>query len=325
MAAVTQQDPSSTSPPPTEPDETLEQRLERLDGELTAARDAETEASFEVTDLQGRIDALTRLQNDLDKAKDDYAAAYPDLVEGEEARRVYYDYETQCLTDIVGAAKTTIEQADTDAEEELTDAKEAVQDAEAKLADLKDERTEADEARKPARTLVDELKNLKATINARLKTLDNIKTSVNAAQKDNQYALAYWLLVMGEFSSILEREPKLMHPTELPDALLAAVIARSDAEGAYAAKDLEVSQQQAVVVEAKAHLQTVTKEYDQKLRDALMKIKPAEPSAPSEPAEPPAPSEPAEPPAPSEPAERSDPSEPSEPANSPTHEETNDA
>jgi uncharacterized phage infection (PIP) family protein YhgE len=272
-----------------------------------------------VTDLQGRIAALTTLQNDIDKATNDYTAAHPDLVKGVEARRVYYDYETKCLTEIVGAAKVTIEQAVNDAATELTDANEAVENAKETLADLEGQQAEADDALRPAQTAVDELKNLKATIKARLTTLDNIKTSVNAAQKDNHYALAYWLLVMGEFSAILEREPKLMDPTELPDALLAAVVARSDAEEEYAAKELEVSQQQAVVVEAKAHLKKVTKESDQNLRDALIEINPAEQSGPPEP------SEAAEQSAPSEPAERSGPPEPSEPANSPTHEETDDA
>jgi DNA repair exonuclease SbcCD ATPase subunit len=323
MAAVTQQDPSSTSPPPTEPDETLEQRLEqrleRLNGALTEARDTQTKASFQVTDLQGRIAALTTLQNDIAKAKDDYTAARPDLVRGVEAHRQYYDYEAKCLTDIVGAAKVTIEQADTAAKTELADANEAVKNAKSTLDDLESQKGKADKERQRASTAADELKNLTATIRARLTKLDNIKSNVNAAQKDSHYALAYWLLAMGEFSAILEREPKLMAPTELRDALLDAVVERSNAEEACAKKEREVSQQQAVVVDAETHLKKMTKEFDQKLRDALIAIKPAKQSAPSEPAERSGPSEP------SEPAEQAGPSGPPEPPDSPSHEETEDA
>jgi hypothetical protein len=298
MAAVTQQDPSYTSTRPTEPNETLEQQLERLRGERTAAKEAQTAASVKVTDLQGRIAALTTLQNDIDKATANYVAAHPALVEGEQSRRVYYDYETKCLTEIVGAARATIEQVVTDAETELDDATAAVEDAKATLADLELQLAEADEARQLASTAANELKNLAATVKARLAKLDTIKTKVNAAQKDAHYALAYWLLVMGEFSSILEREPKLMDPAELPDALLDAVNALSDAEAACAAKALEVSQQQAVLVDAEAELKTLTKEYDEKLRNALIAINPAEQSGPSK---------------------------PSESANNTTHEETDDA
>lgn len=283
---MNQQEPGYPTPPPTEPEETLEQQLGRLQDDLKEATETQTQASLEVADLQGRIAALTALQKDIDKAKADYAAARPALAEREQALRVYYDYETKCLTDIVGAAKETIEQVDADAKKELEDATNAVDDAKKALTELEGQLAEADEARQQASTAVNERKKLAATIKARLSELDAIKTEVNAAQKDNDYALAYWLLVMGDFTSILEREPKLMDPAELPDALLDAVNELGDAEKTYAAKALDVSQQQAVLVDAEAHLRRVTKEYDEKLRKALKAITPAGQSEPSEASEP---------------------------------------
>jgi DNA repair exonuclease SbcCD ATPase subunit len=319
MDAVNQQEPNSSTRPPTEQDETLAQQLDRLNAELQKAKKAHSDAALGVTDLQGRIAALSTLQKDIDKATADYEVAHSDLAKREQALHVYYDYETKCLTEIVGAAKRTIEQAVEDAESELAKATEKVDAAKKTLDTQEDQRAKADAARQQANTAASELKKLAVTIKARLAALDTIKTEVNTAKRDTDYALAYWLLVMSEFSSILESEPKLMDPAELPDALLAAVNTLSDAEKEYAEKALEVSQQEAVRVDAETKLKTMEKEYDESLRNVLMAIKPTVQSDPTELAEAARHSGPSEPP---EPSEQSD---PSESADNPTDEDVDNA
>lgn len=287
---MSQPEPSYATPPPpdgpAEPDETLEQQLKRLQDELKGAQEAQTQASFDVTDLQGRIAALTTLQKDIAKSTGDYEAARAALVEREQALSTYHDYETKCLTDIVGAAEAAIVEAVTDAETTRNEATNAVFVAKEKLTTLEGQLAAADEARQQASTAATELKNLAATIKARLSALDTIKAEVNAAKKGNDYALAYWLLVMGDFRSILDREPGLMAPDMLPDALLDAVNTLSNAEKAYAAKALQVSQQQAVLVEAETSAKAITKKYDEQLRTALKAITPADQTAPAEPSDP---------------------------------------
>lgn len=277
---MSDEQPSYTTPstPPT-----LEEQLAQLQEDLGDAKDAQTEANSTVTDLEQRITALTTLQGEIGQAESDYTDAHPELAENEQACREYLDYETKCLTEILGTATATVGDTVTTHESELSAAQQAVDDAKTTLERLEGELSDADEDRQEANAAADALKNMVATIESRLGSLDAIKTDVNAAHEDTHYALAYWLLTYGDFEEILNGDPALIDPDELADALHAAVNAASDAEEAHAAKELEVTGQQAALVEAEAALETLTKNSDESLREALKDIKPAPAPAPTEP------------------------------------------
>jgi hypothetical protein len=98
---------------------------------------------------------------------------------------------------------------------------------------------------------------------------------VARARQAGHYALAYWLLELRDYGSVLNGKPRLIDPAELPSALLAAVNKLADAESRLAAAAGAVSRIKAELATAEKELADRLAKGEATLRDELKDMGPA--------------------------------------------------
>lgn len=267
-------EPEDTSGP--RDDETLDKAIARVTREYKVARAKKEAADSSFADVDGRLNALRNLQQEIDRASDSYEAAHAQLKIDQQAYRDYHESELECLKSLLGSETETVSRKSKAASDALQEADQAVKTAQRELEQAESRQEDADKVRQARAVDVDELRQLAATIRARHGQLKSIRDAVTTAHQDGYYGLAYWLLVLGPYEALLEDAPKLIDPDDLPGALLYAVTALSDAEKVHADRESDIGRRRNELIEAERHLADREANGETELRDELKQIVPTE-------------------------------------------------
>lgn len=258
------------------PPETIAEAIARLEAERAAALTAKESADSAFADADGRLEALQKLQADIDKATEAYEGSFDQLKIEQQAYDDYDESERECLEDILGHLTGDVDRATAATDTALANAVQRVASAEHDVAAAERDRNDKDNTRLVAAGRLTALQQLAATIAARHGLLRKIRDAVNKAHQDGDYALAYWLLKHGSYRDLLNGEPMLIDPDELPAALLEAVNALGDAEEALASCEATLAKQRQELTDAEAELADRKAKGEAELRDQLKTIVPSE-------------------------------------------------
>ncbi|OJF14206.1 coiled-coil domain-containing protein [Couchioplanes caeruleus] len=228
--------------------------IKKLEAEAGRARQAKEAAENTLADKENRLAALRTVQRELDANKQAYGAAYDKLKRDEKAYRDFLTSEKGSLEKLLGPVA-----------DEVRKKAAALGDERKSLEREVDSRTTAateaeaarDASKVKAKELSDrsgELKKLAATITARLALLKTRRDEITKASQAGQYALAYWLLTGRDYAAVLDREPKLIAPTGLAQALIDALDAQAKAEQRQADDERTVVRHRAELTDARKRL-----------------------------------------------------------------------
>jgi hypothetical protein len=255
-------------------EETLEQAIARLQVESQKAQEAKEAADSRVADADGRLTALRNLQRDSEKARLAYESAREQLEIDQQGYRDFYESEEESLAKLLGPeAVAEVKKKSDDRQAAYDAAKAAVEAKKADLAAAEERRDAAAAVRKEKADQVSQYKALATTIGGRHAQLKAMRDEVTKARQAGQYALAYWLLELRDFRSVLDKGARdLIDPEELPAKLLAAVNELGDAERDYAASESAVGKRRIELAAAEKELADQKAQGETRLRDQLKQI-----------------------------------------------------
>lgn len=221
-------------------------------------------------------DARDAVLRQVDAVRDAYAADKAKLAQAQAELEAFAGHERACLDQIVPDAKTKVpaiakREADDRAVLEL-----AVAEVNGDLAKAEADLVAAKAAYDERKATLAALGTLASGVRTRQARAAAVKTAIQQAAADGDYALAYWLLVE-QFVPLVIGEPKLLSADALHSAILAATQALADAEATIGAKTAEVAAAKAMVAAAQATIAAFDKGRQARIDEALDTITPVPP------------------------------------------------
>jgi hypothetical protein len=257
--------------------------IKDLKGTRDAARKERAKADGILGDRDNRLQVLEGVERDYPATKKAYEVAYDQLVRDAENLKDYLDCEESKLHERLGKkAAGDVSQLVKDRDSRTARLERDVKKAKYKLGQTTSPLEPFNQAIKDRTAVLNEWKNLTATVTAQHAELGKLRDDITKARQDGYYGLAYGLLLMAQNKRNSHGSgPRLVAPADVHREFHTAGEKLAGAQKRLGAAQRKLESDKAALAAATQDLDEHRKSSEARLRVDLMEIKPADDGAPA--------------------------------------------